>query len=256
MRAGLKIGLYALVLALLALAVCHLQSPLRAALRPVLSATSDIAQIRQRQIPLLKQDLEKQGVHVGAPVFLRIFKETSSLELWVQATDRFQLFRSYPICNFSGDLGPKLKEGDRQSPEGIYRVSTSSLNPNSRFHLSFNLGFPNRYDQSHGRTGSFLMVHGDCLSIGCYAMTDPAIEEIYVLVEAALKAGQPYVPVHAFPFHLTKDRLNQETHHRWHQFWQELQPIYARFQADAQVPKVVVSEGRYRIDGLLTYHTP
>ena len=81
-------------------------------------------------------------------------------------------FATYPICLWSGRLGPKLREGDRQAPEGFYTVSAEQLNPNSRWHRSFSLGFPNAFDQAHGRTGSFIMVHGGCPSIGCYAMTD------------------------------------------------------------------------------------
>jgi murein L,D-transpeptidase YafK len=220
------------------------------------SGASDISTIRAYQKPQLTRDLQAQGLRYGAPVFLRIFKEEATLELWMQDGEQFRLFRSYPICNHSGDLGPKLKEGDRQSPEGIYTVSRQALNPNSRFHLSFNLGFPNRYDQSLGRTGSFLMVHGDCVSIGCYAMTDPMIEEIYVLVEAALDAGQSAVSVHAFPFRMTQTRMQAAGDHRWFGFWQELKPIYDAFELNQKVPKVVVQNQAYRLNGSLIYRSP
>ena len=165
----------------------------------------------------------------------------------MQHNEAFVLFRSYTICNHSGDLGPKLKEGDRQSPEGFYRVGKGALNPNSKFHLSFNLGFPNTYDRAQGRTGSFLMVHGACASIGCYAMTDPGIEEIYLLVEAALNGGQDAVPVHAFPFHMTKTRLAQEQDNRWHGFWRDLKTGYDAFEARRIPPEIQVSDGHYRI---------
>lgn len=217
----------------------------------VLGLSGDIADIRARVTGPLTQDLAAQGLRFGAPVFLRIFKEEAELELWVQdGDDRFALFRSYPICNYSGDLGPKLREGDRQSPEGIYRVGQGALNPNSAFHLSFNLGFPNAYDRSQGRTGSFLMVHGDCVSVGCYAMTDPAIEEIYVLAEAALRAGQGAFAVHAFPFRMTPERMVAAQSHPWIEFWRELLPIYAAFEATGQVPQVTVAGGQYRLAGL------
>ena len=107
---------------------------------------------------------------------------------------RFERFATYPICRWSGRLGPKFREGDRQAPEGFYTVDAEQLNPNSRMHRSFNLGFPNAYDQAHGRTGSFLMVHGGCASIGCYAVTDPAVDEIWRMVTAALEQGQARFP--------------------------------------------------------------
>lgn len=207
----------------------------------------DIAEIRARQAPLLRAALSQDGLEFGAPVFIRILKEEAELELWVKDGSVYRLFRSYPICAYSGDLGPKLKEGDRQSPEGIYRVSAGALNPNSSYHLSFNLGFPNAYDRAQGRTGSFLMVHGSCVSIGCYAMTDPVIEEVYVLVEAALSAGQPHVPVHAFPFRMTKARMEAASDHQWFGFWQQLAPIYAAFEEGFRVPEVGLQDGRYSL---------
>ena len=148
----------------------------------------------------LQQQLSAKNLTYGSPIYIRIFKETSQLEVWIENdTNQFSLFKSYPICDFSGELGPKQKQGDWQSPEGFYFVKPIQLNPWSRYHLSFNLGYPNQYDRSHGRTGSALMVHGNCVSIGCYAMTDPLINEIYSLASAALRNGQPFFRVHAFP---------------------------------------------------------
>ncbi len=128
----------------------------------------------------LKAALAAAGMALGDPAHLRIFKRESRLEVWLRPAGgpRFALFRSYPICAWSGTLGPKLMEGDRQAPEGFYRVGRRQLNPQSRHHLAFNLGFPNAYDRALGRTGSALMVHGGCSSVGCFAMTDAAIEEI------------------------------------------------------------------------------
>lgn len=214
---------------------------------PYLGRTATIAEIRVAQRGFLAPELEQGGFAHGAPAYIRIFKEEAELELWLKRGDKYALWETYPICNYSGRLGPKLREGDRQSPEGFYSVGLGALNPNSSYHLSFNLGFPNRYDRAKSRTGSFLMVHGDCLSIGCYAMTDPAIEQIYVLVEAALKAGQKAVPVHAFPFRMTPARLAEEAGHRWYDFWKELQPAYLAFEETASPPDIRQSGGRYLV---------
>ncbi len=192
-----------------------------------------------------ESSLAERNLRKGQPVFIRIFKQSSELELWLANGGDWFLFRTFPICAWSGDLGPKLKEGDRQAPEGFYRVTRQSLNPNSRFHLSFNLGFPNAYDRAHGRTGSFLMVHGSCLSVGCYAMTDPGIEVIYRLVEAALDAGQDQVPVHVFPFRMTDQALTAAAGHSWLPFWQELKPAYDFFESSGQVPSVEIAGKRY-----------
>ena len=127
----------------------------------------------------LQGRLAAQGAKLGDPVLVRIFKREFELEVWLKHDGRFQRFATYPICMWSVGLGPKVREGDKQAPEGFYTVDGSQLNPNSNYHRSFNLGFPNAFDRAHGRTGSLLMVHGDCRSIGCYAMTDPVIDEIW-----------------------------------------------------------------------------
>ncbi len=207
----------------------------------------DIVEIRARQTPILRASLAAQSLDFGAPVHIRIFKEEAALELWVEDGARYRLFKTYDICRYSGDLGPKLRQGDKQAPEGVYMVGPNALNPNSDFHLSFNLGYPNAYDQSHGRTGNFLMVHGDCTSVGCYAMTDPKIEEIYVLVEAALRGGQRAVPVHAFPFRMGNMRLLEAMDHEWFGFWSDLKAIHDEFETSGQVPQVAVANGRYQL---------
>ncbi|MCO7224186.1 L,D-transpeptidase family protein [Pleionea sp. CnH1-48] len=196
--------------------------------------------------PALEALLAQKKLSLGASVFIRVFKEESLLEAWVANTGgSFELFKTYEICTFSGDLGPKLKEGDRQSPEGFYFVKPNQLNPWSRFHLSFNLGYPNAYDRYHKRTGSALMIHGNCVSIGCYAMTDPYIEEIYTLVNAALANGQGFFRVHAFPFRMTEERLNREKNHQWYSFWKNLKEGYDWFEEKGTPPNVTVSNGRY-----------
>ena len=145
----------------------------------------------------------------------------------------------------SGHLGPKLAEGDRQAPEGFYYVSRGNMNPRSLYHLSFNIGFPNRYDLSHDRTGSLIMVHGDRQSIGCFAMTDEKVEEIYTLCDAALKKGQPFFRVHCFPFRMTTERMNEAKGNRWEGFWKNLEEGYDWFEEKKVPPDVEVAEKRY-----------
>ena len=198
--------------------------------------------------------LKRNGIAKGAPVFIRIFKQESELELWAEGGNEYVLVKRYPICKWSGKLGPKLKEGDLQSPEGFYGVTPDRLNPNSRFHLSFNVGFPNEYDKAHGRTGSFLMVHGNCVSIGCYAMTDPGIEEIYGTVEAALTAGQPSVQVHIFPFKMTAKNLRAHENSKWIGFWRNLKQGYDAFEMRRRPPKITVDGRLYRIARSRTGH--
>jgi murein L,D-transpeptidase YafK len=145
----------------------------------------------------------------------------------------------------SGTLGPKLAEGDGQAPEGFYFVTPDRMKPDSRYHLAFNLGFPNAYDTAHGRTGSFLMVHGNRVSIGCFAMTDPKIEEIYTLCAAALTHGQPFFRVHVFPFRMTPERLAQTAGQPWHDFWQNLKQGYDWFETNHLPPDATVADRRY-----------
>ena len=189
--------------------------------------------------------LAKKGLSFGSSVYIRIFKEEAELELWLQHGAQYELFKTYPICAMSGTLGPKEREGDAQSPEGFYSVTRSKLNPASHYHLSFDIGYPNAYDRSLGRTGSFIMVHGNCVSIGCFAMTDPGIEEIYGLAEAALVKGQRAFAVHVFPFRMTADKTQQHASSKWAPFWSDLKAGYDVFEAKHVPPDVDVAGGRY-----------
>lgn len=195
----------------------------------------------------LAADLVAAGFTMGDPVHIRILKRERRLEVWLQADGgRYAKFRDYDICRFSGELGPKLKEGDRQAPEGFYRVARAQLNPNSRHHLSFNLGFPNAFDRQLGRTGSALMVHGGCSSIGCYAITDESVDEVYAMLEAALNRGQEAVDVHVFPFELTATALAAEGGQTWLGFWRNLKQGRDLFFAEGVPPKVGACRGEYR----------
>ena len=189
--------------------------------------------------------LKTQGLALGAPVFLRIFKLEHELEIWMEKDGRYQLFATYPICLWSGRLGPKLAEGDRQAPEGFYAVTKEELNPNSRWHRSFSLGFPNEFDRAQGRTGSFIMVHGGCQSIGCFAMTNDVVDEIWRLVTAALDSGQPAFNVQVFPFRMAEKNLAARKSDQWSNFWADLKKGYDAFERTHVPPVVSVCGGRY-----------
>ena len=172
-----------------------------------LPGTPDVAKLTER--------LHAKGLAMGAPLMIRIFKASSELELWVRKDDTFTLFDTYPICHWSGTLGPKVFEGDRQAPEGFYTVGRGGLTRVGRWPRSFNLGFPNAFDRSLKRSGSFILIHGGCSSVGCYAMTNPVIEELFLLSEAALKSGQDRMQVHVFPFRMTIAALEARKKSEW-----------------------------------------
>ena len=198
----------------------------------------------------LPERLKSARLELGAPIFIRIFKREFELEVWMKRGERFERLEVYPICYWSGRLGPKIREGDRQAPEGFYTVDALALNPNSYWHRSFNLGFPNAFDRAHGRTGSFLMVHGGCSSVGCYAMTDPVIDEIWRLVTAALSAGQKRFHVHVFPFRMTEEAMAAAPvlAAKAGDFRNALQAGYDAFEATRQVPEVLVCDRKYVVN--------
>jgi murein L,D-transpeptidase YafK len=210
-----------------------------------MSAADRLTNVRSRLLPKLHEELAAKQLKLGQPAFIRIFKESRELELWLQNSEGWQLFRNYPIAAFSGTLGPKTREGDMQAPEGFYSVTKQQLNPASSYHLSFNIGYPNAYDLAHQRTGSLIMVHGDVVSIGCFAMTDALIEEIYLIVESALN-NAPSVPIHIFPFRMTEERLQKESTSPHLDFWQNLRPAHDLFEKEHRVPQVTVANGRYQ----------
>ena len=193
----------------------------------------------------LNERLNAHGLALGNAIFMRIFKREFELELWMLRDGTFHRFTTYPICRWSGRLGPKLKEGDRQAPEGFYTVDAKALNPDSRWHRSFNLGYPNAFDQAYGRTGSFLMVHGGCASIGCYAMTDPVIDEIWSIVTAALKNGQKRFQVQIFPFRMSDESLAWRSKSSQIAFWRNLKEGHDLFEANLVPPKVRVCGKKY-----------
>lgn len=193
----------------------------------------------------LEDRLRALGLKPGAPVLVRIFKRESELEIWLRRGDRFVLFATYPVCRWSGRLGPKLRQGDHQAPEGFYTVGAGQLNANSRWHRSFNLGFPNAFDRAHGRTGDFLMVHGGCSSVGCYAVTNAAVDEIWRLVTAALSGGQQRFQVQSYPFRLTAWNMRVHGSNVWHAFWSELKRGHDLFEESHVPPEISICDRRY-----------
>jgi murein L,D-transpeptidase YafK len=194
---------------------------------------------RQRLAALMR----KKGLRRGDPIFIRIFKQEKELELWMRAGRKFTLLKTYPICRLSGHIGPKLRERDYQSPEGFYTVTRARLKPDSKYHRAFNLGFPNAYDRAWGRSGSFLMIHGGCRSVGCFAMTNKGVEEIYGLADAALSNGQKSFDVHIFPFRMSAVNMDKYAKHRWSSFWWNLKEGHDLFERSL-LPPIVSNSGR------------
>jgi len=196
--------------------------------------------------------MESLNMDRAAPILMRIFKEESTLEVWKEdRTGKFALLNAYPICKFSGKLGPKLAQGDYQAPEGFYDVTPNQMNPWSVEYLAFNTGFPNAFDRSLGRTGSFLMVHGGCESVGCYAMTDYEMEEIYGLADEAFKGGQDKIQLEAFPFQMTAENLARHADDPNAPFWDMLKKGSDAFLAMGRPPTVGVCGQRYVFNPVL-----
>ncbi|MDZ4122436.1 MAG: murein L,D-transpeptidase family protein [Candidatus Cloacimonadaceae bacterium] len=197
--------------------------------------------------PQLDKELAAKKLELGAPVYMRIFKSEKLLEVWLKKGSRYELFKTYSVCTYGSEgLGNKNREGDGRAPEGFYYITPSQMNPSSSFHLSFNLGFPNSYDRFHGKTGSGLLVHGKCVSIGCYAMTDKGIEEIYTLADRALRGGQSFFRVHIFPFRMTDANMRKHKDSIHYEFWQNLKVGYDFFVDSGYMPpNVLVRRGKY-----------
>jgi murein L,D-transpeptidase YafK len=190
--------------------------------------------------------IDQKGMDKNSPILLRIFKEESELEIWKQNRDgKFALLKTYPICRWSGELGPKVREGDRQAPEGFYFITPELMNPRSSYYLAFNLGYPNEFDRAHGRTGAHLMVHGDCSSRGCYAMTDEQIQEIFALARESFDGGQLAFQVHALPFRMTAKNMARHRNNPNLAFWRMLKEGNDHFELAKTQPKVDVCEKRY-----------
>ncbi|MDP1732329.1 MAG: murein L,D-transpeptidase family protein [Devosia sp.] len=193
--------------------------------------------------------LKAMGSSPGQGMVIRLFKESSELEVWKRTAEgSYKHFQTYEICAWSGELGPKIREGDRQSPEGFYNITPGLLNPNSNYYLAFNTGFPNKFDRAHGRTGSNLMVHGDCSSRGCYSMTDESIAEIYALVRESFAGGNSSVQLQIFPFRMTPQNLAKHSSSPHLAFWKDIKEGYDRFELSKTPPTWDVCNREYVFD--------
>src|SRR5271154_4218489 len=223
------------------------------ALTPVTCLGADGNQLPTKATKELSLELlslfQQKHMAKDSPILVRIFKEESELEVWKQdSTARYELVKVYPICRWSGGLGPKVKEGDRQAPEGFYPISPGLMNPNSSYYLAINIGFPNAFDKANGYSGAFLMIHGDCSSRGCYAMTDEQIGEIYSLARESFLGGQKEFQIQAYPFRLTAANLARHRDNPNMPFWTMLKEGNDHFEATHLEPKVDVCDRHYVFD--------
>jgi murein L,D-transpeptidase YafK len=207
--------------------------------------------------PELLSLFRQKRIPKHSPILVRIFKKEAELEVWKQdTTGHFQILKIFPICRWSGELGPKLHEGDRQAPEGFYTITPELMNPNSEFYLAINTGFPNSFDKANNRDGSFLMIHGDCSSSGCYAMTDEQMGEIYSLARDSLAGGRAAFQVQAYPFRLTPANLARHRTNPHFAFWKMLKIGNDHFEATHLEPKVDVCNRRYVFDAEPSPNSP
>ena len=215
----------------------------------LLTGCSQFVGDNRHNVPLPKplvDQMTAMGSSPAEPMMIRVFKETSELEVWKRTSGgQYALLKTYPICKWSGALGPKIQEGDHQSPEGFYDVTPALMNPKSNYFLSFNVGFPNAFDQAWDRTGTYLMIHGDCKSVGCYAMTDDGIKELYAMVRESFRGGNRTVQLQLLPFRMTETNLLRHAASPHAPFWRNLKDGTDLFDANKVPPMVEVCEKRY-----------
>lgn len=190
--------------------------------------------------------MEQKGTTKASPMLIRAYKKEAEFEVWKQARDgRYVHLKTFPMCRWSGQLGPKTREGDRQVPEGFYAIGPGQMNPNSNYYLSLNVGYPNAYDRSHGATGGLIMVHGACSSAGCFSMTDEQIAEIYAVARESFSGGQRAIQFQSLPFRMTAQNLAKHRLDPHIAFWRQLKEGSDRFEVTRLEPKVGVCNRHY-----------
>jgi murein L,D-transpeptidase YafK len=227
------------------------------ALLSACSSMSDSVPKHERPLSEAMRDLMREkGMTERSPIFVRVFKKESELEVWKARRDgTYALLKTYPVCRWSGQLGPKKREGDRQTPEGFYMVTSSQMNPRSAYYLSYDIGYPNAYDQALGRTGGDVMVHGACTSRGCFAMTDEQAAELYALAREAFDGGMSAFPVHSFPFRMTPANLAKHRADENIAFWKNLKEGNDHFEVTKRPPQVAACGGRYVFNAKPTHES-
>jgi|tagenome__1003787_1003787.scaffolds.fasta_scaffold20971612_6 murein L,D-transpeptidase YafK len=200
-------------------------------------------------VPIPPQTLAlmaEKGMSPSDPILMRAYKTESELEVWKRRADgKYAHLKTLPICRWSGQLGPKIRQGDRQAPEGFYTITPGQMNPNSVHYLSFDTGYPNDYDRAHGRTGAHLMVHGGCSSAGCYAITDEAVAEVYAIAREAFAGGQPAFQFQAYPFRMRAENFAKHWADPNIAFWTNLKEGSDIFEVTREEPRVAVTNQRY-----------
>lgn len=221
--------------ALLALAACNEDGRLSSGSRHYVAIS-----------PQVQSLMAEKGMNARSPILIRAYKKESELEVWKQnASGEYALLKTFPMCRWSDQLGPKKTEGDRQVPEGFYGITQQQLNPYSNFYLSFNVGYPNAYDRAHGRNGSLIMVHGACSSRGCFSMTDEQISDIYALAREAFGGGQKVIQMQSLPFRMTAENLARYRADENMPFWKNLKEGADHFEVTKREPQVAVCARRY-----------
>ena len=200
-----------------------------------------VALSTETQATLTEKEMTK-----SAPILLRAYKKESEIEVWKQTKDgSYALLKTFPMCRWSGQLGPKVREGDRQVPEGFYAITPGQLNPNSNYYLSFNVGYPNQLDRAEGHSGGLIMVHGDCSSAGCFSMTDEQIADLYALAREAFAGGQKSIQMQSLPFRMTAKNLAKYRLDANMPFWKNLKDGADHFEVTKREPQVAVCGRRY-----------
>ena len=190
--------------------------------------------------------MSEKGTTKQSPMLIRTYKKEAEFEIWKQRSDgRYALLKTYPMCRWSGQLGPKVSEGDRQVPEGFYAITPGQMNPNSAYYLSFNVGYPNAYDRVHGATGGAIMVHGACSSAGCFSMTDQQIAEIYAIARESFGGGQREIQMQSYPFHMTAENFAKHRADPNIAFWKQLKEGADNFEVTKAEPRVGVCGRHY-----------
>ncbi len=193
--------------------------------------------------------MSTKGMSKDDPILIRAYKKESELEVWKRGSNgKYALLKTYPICRWSGQLGPKTREGDRQVPEGFYTVTPAQMNPNSSYYLSFDTGYPNTFDRSLGRNGGDIMVHGSCSSRGCFAMTDQNIAEIYAIAREAFASGQRAFQFQSYPFRMTAENLAKHRLDPNIAFWKNLKEGSDTFEVTKEEVQVATANRRYQFN--------